>query len=151
MDTNTLSDLISQRHAALVQLLELSQGQVDAIESNRMTDLMNILSAKQKPIQRLFELTSKLRPALHDDPDARHWPDQSQRIRCKEQQQQCEAMHAKLLEIEAECEAVLQTNRTEMTSRLERLSSGTDATSGYSQAQSYAASGSRSQLDLSSD
>ncbi|KAA1260264.1 FlgN protein [Rubripirellula obstinata] len=156
MDSTTLADLISERHATLVELLDLSKDQVAAIKSGRMTDLMSILSTKQRPIKKLSQITESLRPALADKPDSRAWPDPSRRERCREQQNQCEMMHAKLLEIEAACEALLEENRTDMTQRLERLSSGTDATSGYSRAQSFSPqsstpSSSGSQLDLSSN
>ena len=156
MDSQTLADLISQQHATLVELLELSKGQVDAIKSGRMTELMSILSAKQRPIQKLTQLTASLRPAISDNAEDRSWPDPSHRVRCREQQSQCEMMHAKLLEIEAACEALLQENRTDMSERLERLSNGVDATSGYSRAQNFSPqsvthSSAGSQLDLSSD
>jgi flagellar biosynthesis/type III secretory pathway chaperone len=156
MDSKTLADLISKRHATLVELLDLSKDQVAAIKTGRMSDLMTILSDKQRPIQTLSQITESLRPALADNADARHWTDPSQRVRCREQQSQCETMHAKLLEIEAACEALLEENRADMTQRLERLSSGIDATTGYSQAQSFSTQSTMpvntgSQLDLSSD
>ena len=155
MDSNTLATLVSQRFDTLVELLEISQHQVDAVKANRMTDLMRILSEKQQPIQRLSQLAQQLRPALADDPEARHWPDPSLRSRCKEQQQRCEVMHANLLQIEADCEAILQESRADMSERLERFSSGANAATGYSQAQNYSSSNTQSSagstLDLSSD
>lgn len=151
MDAATLSELVSQRHAVLIKLLKLSQDQIAAIQSGRMTDLMGILSAKQQPIQQLVNLGKQLKPAANDDPNSRSWPDPQSRIDCRQQQQQCDSMHQKLLEIEAACEEMLEANRADVSDRLQRLSSGTDATSGYSKAQSYASAGHRSQLDLSSD
>ena len=156
MDSATLTNLIDQQHATLSELLDLSEGQVAAIQSGRMTDLMSILSTKQRPIQKLTQLTASLRPALSDNADARSWPDPSQRARCREQQSQCETMHAKLMEIESACEALLQESRTGTAERLERLSNGADATSGYSRAQRFSPqstmhSSAGGQLDLSSD
>jgi uncharacterized protein YicC (UPF0701 family) len=151
MDAATLCELVDQRHAVLIKLLKLSQDQIAAIQSGRMTDLMSILSAKQQPVQQLVNLGKQLKSAADDDPNSRQWTDPQARINCRQLQQQCDNMHEKLLEIEAACEELLQANRADVTDRLQRLSSGTDATSGYSNAQGYASAGQRSQLDLSSD
>ena len=153
MDAITLDQLVDQRHETLTELLKISQHQIDAIETNRMSDLMKILSEKQKTIQRLADLSQRLKPALADNPQTRDWPSESQRDRCRTRQQQCDQMHAELMQIEATCEATLQANRTDMTGRLERLSSGTDATSGYAQAQQFSPTAgpenTGSQLDFS--
>src|SRR6056297_45586 len=149
MDAAELSQLMQLRYDTLSELLRISDAQIAAIAENRMSDLMRILSDKQQPIARLSEIGQRLATAAQDDPQHRQWPDEASRLRCREQQNQCDRMHQDLLAIEADCEARLQQSRTETQEKLQRFDSGRNAATRY--AQSQPAPARRGQLDLSSD
>ncbi|TWT53001.1 FlgN protein [Rubripirellula amarantea] len=156
MDANTLCQLVDAKFEALSQLTELSEHQVATIDENRMSDLMRILSQKQKLIEQLLRITDQLMPALQDDPLTRVWESEDVRQQCRDRQQQCEQMHLQLLAIEAQCEATLQASRSDMEEQLGRLNSGQQAAAGYSRSQAYgqtnsSGSSSGARLDLSSN
>lgn len=149
MDGDELSGLIQQRWEILHRLLEISRKQMHAIESGQMSDLMRILSEKQRPLNDLFAIADQLRVAMDDDPERRHWSTASSRQRCREQQNECEQMHLELLAIEAECESNLSRNRQQVQERLAKVDAGWQAASGYAESSPSATTGGR--LDLSSD
>lgn len=149
MNANELSDLIDKRYATLSLLTEISQRQIAAIDDNRMSDLMRILSEKQQPIVQLSEITKRLAAAAGDDPRARVWESEAARQRCRRRQEECETMHLGLLAIEAECETSLKNSRAAVQEKLARFDSGRQAATRYAQSQSLPPSGGR--LDLSSD
>lgn len=149
MDGDQLIELIGKRRDLLSQLLLFGDRQMDAIDHDRMTDLMRILSDKQPLIQQLSQLSGPLGQAAGDDPASRHWSSSQQRQQCRVWQDECDAMHQELLTIEAACEAKLEVSRTEMESKLQRVTSGRDAVNRYAQTQTDRPSG--GSLDLSSN
>lgn len=149
MNGDELSELIQQRWTTLRELLEISRRQMGAIGSGQMSELMRVLSDKQRPLNELVEIAEQLRRASDDDPEQRRWPSQAARDRCRERQSECEKMHLELLAIEAECESALTANRQEVQERLAKVDAGWQAASGYAEQSSRSTSG--GQLDLSSD
>jgi len=149
MNGNEVAALIQQRWEILDQLLSISRLQMTAIEQGQMSELMRLLSEKQKPLNKLIELGDQLGVASADDSEDRHWDSNDIREQCRIQQDDCEKMNLELLAIEAECESKLSQNRNELRERLERVDSGWQAVSGYAEQASHATSG--GSLDLSSD
>lgn len=131
MDGIQLAELMSQRWSALRQLLEISDRQLAAIDSGQMTELMRLLSEKQKPLNRLTEIGEQLRAAAGDDPETRHWDSAESRAQCRSQQEECEKLHLELLAIEAECESALKKSRDSIEEDLARVDSARQAANGY--------------------
>ena len=149
MDGKQLSELMDVRWETLQQLLQLGNQQLAAIQNGRMSELMQLLSTKQQPLNRLVEVAEQIRDAAGDDPHQRQWPSEQDRLRCSRRQEECDRMHLELLAIEAQCESQLQQNRESISQELQRLDSAHQAVSSYSDAASRANPG--GQLDLSSD
>lgn len=149
MNADELTRLIDARFETLSELMSLGQCQVNAIDENRMSDLMRLLSDKQKPIARLTEIGRALAQAVDDDPNSRTWPSPAARQACKERQEQCDQMHLELLAIEADCESRLQTNRQAVEEKLTRFDSSRLAASRYGDSSARPDRGGT--LDLSSD
>ncbi|TWU50893.1 FlgN protein [Rubripirellula tenax] len=149
MNATELSELFERRFDMLSQLLELSEKQIKAIDENRMSDLMRILSDKQQPITQLVQIGQSLANAVGEDPTARVWSSPEERQRCRNQQQQCESMHDQLLAIEADCEVKLVANRASAQEKLQRHDSVRVAATSYAQSQNAPPSG--GSLDLSSN
>lgn len=144
MDGKQLADLMDLRWTALRRLLEISDQQLAAIDAGQMTELMRLLSEKQKPLNRLAEIAEQIRGAAGDDPATRKWESEESRQRCRQQQEECEKMHLELLAIEAECESALKKSRDTIQQNLEQVDSARQAANRYTQAPT---SGGR--LDLS--
>ena len=70
MNGDELSELIQQRWTTLRELLEISRRQMGAIGSGQMSELMRVLSDKQRPLNELVEIAEQLRRASDDDPDS---------------------------------------------------------------------------------
>ncbi len=149
MNGNEVAALIQQRWEILDQLLSISRLQMTAIERGQMSELMRLLSEKQKPLNKLIELGNQIGVASADDSEDRYWDSNDIREQCRRQQDDCEKMNLELLAIEAECESKLSQNRDELRERLERVDSGWQAVSGYADHALHATSG--GSLDLSSD
>ena len=149
MNGNEVATLIQQRWEILDQLLSISRLQMKAIEQGQMSELMRLLSEKQKPLNKLIKLGDQLGVASADDSDERLWDSNDIREQCRKQQDDCEKLNLELLAIEAECESKLSQNRDELRQRLERVDSGWQAVSGYADHEAHATSG--GSLDLSSD
>ena len=56
MNGNEVAALIQQRWEILDQLVSISRLQMKAIEQGQMSELMRLLSEKQKPLNQLIEL-----------------------------------------------------------------------------------------------
>lgn len=149
MNGNELLQLIEQRWSTLRELLEIGNRQVAAIESERMSELMRLLSEKQSPLSRLSEVASAIRQAAADDPATRSWDSEELRARCRRKQDECEQMHLELLAIEAECETALLESREFIQQKLDRVDAGQQAANSYADTQATPTQG--GQLDLSSD
>ena len=115
--------------------------------ATRMSELMRLLSEKQVPLNRLAEITLRIRGAAGDDPEARTWETTEGRALCRQQQEECEQMHLELLAIEAECETALTKSRASIQQKLDRVDAGRQAATTY--ADSHATPTSGGQLDLS--
>ncbi len=149
MNGNEVAALIQQRWEILDQLLSISRLQMTAIERGQMSELMRLLSEKQKPLNKLIELGNQIGVASADDSEDRYWDSNDIREQCRRQQDDCEKMNLELLAIEAECESKLSQNRDELRERLERVDSGWQAVSGYADHELHATGG--GSLDLSRD
>lgn len=155
MESELLVQLIDARFELLSRLITLSRQQRQAIEENQMTELMRVLSDKQKLIEMLAKVSRQLSPASKDDPQQRRWSSEEARQQCRERQEACEQMHVELLAMEAECESGLTSRRGDIEDQLMRLSGADQATKSYSQAgvaNGHSVSGAKgARLDLSSD
>lgn len=147
MNGAELSDLIAERHQILSRLLALGNQQVEAIAGGRMSELMRLLSEKQSPLQRLAEISKKLRATSEDDPAERLWPSPEARQQCRANQEACEQMHVELLAIEAHCETALNQCRDRVQDQLNQLDASRQAAIQYAHSQTTPSRGGR--LDLS--
>lgn len=147
LDTETLSDLIRQKHQMLAQLHALARKQLQLIEANDLTQLLKLLASKQMLLTRLQSLERQLDPFRAQDPDTRVWPTAADREQCALLASQCEALRSEIVQAEQVSESRLTLRRDEAASRLQGLHQASQVRHAYTQA----AQTSPRQLDLSSD
>lgn len=147
MNGDELAQLIQQRWTTLRQLLDLGNQQADAIHTGHMNELMAVLSQKQSPLNRLAEISTRIRAAAADDPESRSWSNPTARDQCRRQQDECEQMHMELLAIEAACESALQESRAVIGQQIEQLDASHRAARHYQSESPALSAGGR--LDLS--
>ena len=120
--------VIDLRHQQLSTLLDLTVEQEAAIQDGHMNELMRILGDKQRIIEAFAQASKELTIKRNKYAER---PNISQPHRDKNEQ--CNLMHAELLEREAACQSTLKTSRDEIASELTRGEGAKRAASGYGQ------------------
>ncbi len=144
-----LSRMIDERRDLVDLLYEIALRQQDAIRVGHMSSLMQLLSQKQEPLERLHELTQQTRSLLQEFAAAPNWANDAQHDQCRRRHRESEAKLADVLRLEAECEAMLQQQRSEIGEQLLGLGNSARAVNSYAKSGAAAITG--SSLDLSSD
>lgn len=139
-----LETLIDQRWSVLDALMQATTRQETAIEAGHMSELMAVLTQKQRLVEQFATLSQTLRvtreacegsPPISDDHRARH--------------EQCHQAHQELLAREKACEDRLTSSRDAIAQELAQTNNTRRAASGYGNVQTPATGG--QSLDLSSD
>jgi hypothetical protein len=147
LDTDTLANLIGEKHRLMVELRALAAKQFELIEANDLTQLIKLLASKQKILTRLESIERGLDPFRNQDPEVRVWRTQMDRDRCAQAATQCEALRGDIVRVEQLCESRLSLRRDEAALRLQGMHQSSQVRQAYAQStESY-----RRQLDLSSD
>jgi len=146
-ETDVLAELIRDKHECLVHLREMGRRQFELIDEGDMTALLDLLTAKQRVLEKLQRIERALDPFRGQDPDGRRWRTAEDRRLCTEQLQQCERLLAEIISQEKCSEGVLLRRRDEAASRLESAHLAGQARQAYT-AQPH---GRVKQIDLFSD
>lgn len=118
-DTDTLSQLVRARYSCLVRLRDMGSKQLELIEDGNMTALLDLLSAKQRPLMELRRIELALDPYRGQDPDQRRWHKTEDRTACSRMVEECEALLREIVAQEKQCEATLTRRRDEAAVRLQ--------------------------------
>jgi hypothetical protein len=148
-DTRRLSDLIGAKHDCLLQLRELGRRQQDLIDAGDMTRLLSLLADKQRAIGELHDVERLLDPFRSQNPAARVWSGEAERIRCSSLADQSARLLAEVLDVEKRCEESLRRRRDDAAAQLSVVQAAGAARGAYADADSLP-SGS-AVLDLTSD
>jgi hypothetical protein len=118
-DTDTLSQLVRARYSCLVRLRDMGSKQLELIEDGNMTALLDLLSAKQRPLMELRRIELALDPYRGQDPEERRWRRTEDRTACSRMVEECEALLREIVAQEKQCEATLTRRRDEAAVRLQ--------------------------------
>jgi hypothetical protein len=72
-DTDLLSDWIRRKHNCLLHLRDLGRRQLELVRDGGMSELLDVLAAKQQLLVELQRVERGLDPFRGQDPDARPW------------------------------------------------------------------------------
>jgi hypothetical protein len=145
-DTDVLARLVGAKRACLAQLRDLGERQFELIECGNTTALLDVLSAKQRPLIELQRIERALDPFRNQDPEKRRWRSPADRAACARLVAECEATLGEIVRREKQCESVLTRQRDEAAVRLQGLRTAGQACGAYT-AMTHVQT---SQLDLSS-
>ncbi len=120
-ETETLFHLVRAKHACLVQLHDMGRKQLSLIQDGNMTALLDLLSAKQRPLMDLRRIEAALDPFRDQNPDERRWRRSEDRTACAREVEECESLLREIVAQEKQCEATLTRRRDEAASRLQGL------------------------------
>jgi hypothetical protein len=129
--TEILSDRIERKLALLGQLRDLGRRQAELIEAGDLTQLLKLLSAKQRLLAALQSLERELDPFRDEDPDARVWISPAHRQQCAKNAAACEEMLQSIVEQERHSENQMRLRRDEAAARLDGAHSVTAAHRAY--------------------
>ena len=118
-ETEILRDLIRVKRECLSQLRDMGRKQMALIDEGNMAALMDILSAKQRPLVTLQRIERALDPFRGQDPQRRVWRSPGDRAKCGEEIKQCDLLLAEIVSQEKCCEAALVRRRDEAAARLQ--------------------------------
>jgi len=145
--TETLAALIREKRDCLLTLREMGRRQLELIDADNMTALLEVLAAKQRALLALQRVERALDPFRDQDPEQRRWPSADDRRRCAEELQQCETLLGEIVAQEKCSEGALIRRRDETAQRLQGAHRAHHARGAYTSG----ARGETHQLDLHSD
>lgn len=147
LETDILYELICSKRTCLEQLRAMGLRQLELIESNRMTALLDLLAQKQQALAELQQLERELNPFRDQAPESRRWRSEEARRRCADALQACETLLAEIIERERTSEQTLVCRRDHAAQQLQGMHRAGQARASYTTPNA----GALSQLDLSSD
>ena len=131
LDTDLLAELIQRKHACLVQLRDMGRKQFDTVLEGSMTDLLDILAAKQRGLADLQRVQRALDPFRAQDPDQREWRSPECRQQCAERLAQCETLLREIVQQEKQSERKLVRRRDEAAVQLQGVHTASQARGAY--------------------
>jgi hypothetical protein len=147
LSTDTLAELVGKKHDLLVQLRDVGLRQMELIEGADMTQLLKLLSSKQRLLGGLQGIECQLNPFRQQNPEQRVWRTHADRQRCAELAARCETLLAEVVEQEKRGETRLRAHRDRVAVELDGAHQAAQAKNAYGD-QPWSIS---RQLDLSSE
>ncbi len=147
LETDILFDLICSKRTCLERLQAMGLRQMELIESDQMTALLDLLAQKQQTLLELQQIERSLDPFRNQAPDSRRWRSAEARQRCSAELEACEALLAEIIGRERAGEQALNGRRDQAAARLQGMHRAGLARASYTSPPA----GAVSQIDLCSD
>jgi flagellar biosynthesis/type III secretory pathway chaperone len=147
LDTAKLTKLLADKCQLLTQLRQLGARQFQSIDTADLSQLLNLLAAKQRLIGGLQTIEQQLNPYREQSPDEREWASPADRHQCAQLAETCQQLLAEVVEIEKQSEHCLVLRRDEAATRLQAAHFASQARQAYDGPAGVALS----QVDLSSE
>lgn len=147
LETDILFELIRSKRSCLEQLQVMGRRQIELIESDRMSALLDLLAQKQQTLMELQQIERGLDPFRNQPPELRRWRNEEARRRCAAEMDVCEALLAEIIDREKAGEQALLLRRDEAAARLQEMHRAGRAQASYNSSPA----GTISQIDLCSD
>jgi hypothetical protein len=146
-ETDILAELIGRKLHCLTRLQDMGQKQLALVRDGDMTQLLDILAAKQRVLWELQRIERAMDPFRGQDPDQRRWRTPEKRKETAHVLQRCETLLDDIVTREKQSEHELLRRRDEAAARLEGTHSASRARGAYIPTGPTV----NSQLDLSSE
>ena len=147
LETDILTELLGKKHELLVQLRDAGLRQMELIDNGDMTQLLKLLSSKQRVLNGLQAAERQLDPFRHQQPERRTWRSPADRDRCARLAACCESLLAEVVEQEKRGESRLIAHRDRVAVQLEGAHRAAQARNAYGEGSAHEFR----QLDLSSE
>src|SRR5208283_3531023 len=107
LPTDILMQLVRARYTCLVQLRDLGRRQLELIDQDNVSGLLDVLAVKQKPLADIQRIEKALDPYRGQDPEQRQWHSADDRTACAELVRQCQALLEEIVLHEKRCEEIM--------------------------------------------
>jgi hypothetical protein len=131
LPTDILMQLVRARYTCLVQLRDLGRRQMELIDQENVTGLLDLLAIKQKPLSDIQRVEKALDPYRTQDPEKRQWPSAGERAACARLVEECNKMLKEIVIQEKRCEETMTRKRDATALELQRLRAAGQAHSAY--------------------
>jgi hypothetical protein len=131
LETDLLSDLIRRKRSCLVQLRDMGGKQLELIQGGNVSDLLELLAAKQHVLIQLQQVERQLDPFRGENPQTRRWSTPQKRQECAGDQADCERLLAHIVTQEKQSEQELTRRRDEVAARLSGVHTASQARGAY--------------------
>ena len=112
-ETDLLTSLVERKCRCLEQMLALGRQQTAFVGNGEMTDLLQLVSAKQQLLAQLQDLERQLDPFRLQQPTQRFWRNEAARNHCGNLLAQAERLFQEILHEERQSEEQLRRRRDE--------------------------------------
>jgi hypothetical protein len=130
-ETDLLGDLIRRKRSCLVQLRHMGTKQLELVRAGNITDLLELLAAKQHVLIQLQQVERQLDRFRGGDPQQRRWRTPEARQECAADLAECEGLLAEIMVQEKQSEQELVQRRDEAAARLAGVHTASQARSAY--------------------
>jgi len=130
-ETDLLGDLVQQKHRCLEHLSAMGQRQLELVRRGSMTDLLDVLAAKQQVLLQLQRIERELDPFRGQDPDRRRWRSPERRRQCAADISACQVLLEQIISREKESETEMVRRRDETATQLQEARWAGEARASY--------------------
>jgi hypothetical protein len=131
LETDILVQLIRAKHACLVQLRDMGRRQLELIEAGNLTGLLDVLSAKQRPLLELQRAERAIDPFRSQDPQRRRWQSPEVRAACAGQIAACDQLLREIIAQEKRSEEIMSRRRDQAAAQLQGMHAAGQARGAY--------------------
>jgi hypothetical protein len=131
LETDLLGDLIRRKRSCLVQLRDMGGKQLELVRAGNITDLLELLAAKQHVLIRVQQVERQLDCFRGQDPQQRRWRTPEARQECAADLAECEGLLAQIMTQEKQSEQELIQRRDEAAAQLEGVHTASQARVAY--------------------
>ena len=131
LETDLLAELIRRKLDCLVELRDMGAKQLEFVRAGRITELLDLLSAKHRLLIRLERIEEELAPFRGQAPEGRTWRTPDGRRECARQVEQCEALLGEIVVREKQSECELTRRRDTLASQLQGFHLASQARGAY--------------------
>jgi hypothetical protein len=131
LETDILIQLIRAKHACLLGVRDMGRRQLELIRAGDMAGLLELLSAKQRPLNELQRIERALEPFRGQKPEQRRWQSPDARAACADQIEQCAALLREIMVQEKQSEEVLLARRDHTAGQLQQMHAAGQARGAY--------------------
>jgi hypothetical protein len=120
-ETDRLAQLLRTRYECLLELRDLGRRQMELIERGELAALLDLLTTRQRSIDRLQRIERALDPFRDQSPQQRRWRSAEHRQQCAALIEQCQSLLAEIIAREKQCETALLHQREQTLALLQRM------------------------------